>query len=147
MRTKADRLRHTICFEVFGLVTCTPLASWWLDRDLMRVGVMSIIISLTAMVCNYIFNLAFDHLLVKMGRLVHVRPPWLRVVHAFSFEASLIIVTTPFVAWWLDISLWAAFVADIGIALFYLVYAYLFNWAYDVVWPMPHAIAPVKVKE
>lgn len=147
MRTQADRLRHTICFEAIGLVSCTPLASWLLDRDLVRVGTMSIIISLTAMGCNYLFNLAFDHLLVKLGRPVHVRPPWLRAVHAVSFEASLIFLTVPFVAWWLGLSLGAALVADIGLALFFLVYAYLFNWAYDAVFPMPEAAVIVAVRE
>jgi len=137
MRTQADRLRHTILFELIGLLTCTPLASWILDRDLIRVGTMSIAISMTAMGCNYLFNLAFDHLLVKLGRPVNVRPPWLRAIHAVSFESCLLLITVPFVAWWLDLSLWAAFVTDIGFALFFLIYAYIYNWAYDAVFPMP----------
>jgi len=137
MRTQADRLRHTILFELIGLLTCTPLASWILDRDLIKVGTMSIVISLTAMGCNYLFNIAFDHLLIRLGRPVHVRPPWLRVIHAVSFESCLLILTVPFVAWWLDLSLWAAFLTDISFALFFLVYAYFYNWAYDVVFPMP----------
>lgn len=137
MRTQADRLRHTLLFELLGLITCTPLASWVLDRELFKVGAMSVIISLTAMACNYLYNLAFDHLLVRLGRPVHVRPPWLRAVHAICFEGSLLCLTTPFVAWWLDLGLLAALITDLGIALFFLVYAYIFNWAYDVVFPMP----------
>ncbi|BCS89075.1 PACE efflux transporter [Pseudodesulfovibrio sediminis] len=141
MRTLADRLRHTILFELIGLLTCTPIASYILDRDIIKVGTMTIIVSLTAMVFNYLFNLGFDHLLVKLGRPVNVRPPWLRTIHAVSFEGSLILFTTPFVAWWLDMGLWAAFMTDIGFALFYLVYTYLFNWAYDILFPMPVQLA------
>lgn len=147
MRTQADRLRHTVLFELIGLLTCTPLASWILDRDLLRIGAMSIVISATAMICNYLFNIAFDHILVRLGRPVNVRPPWLRVVHAVSFEASLIVITVPFVAWWLDLSLWAAFLADIGFALFFLVYAYIYNWAYDAIFPMPSEPVPETVTE
>ncbi len=139
MRTPADRLRHTILFEVIGLVTCTPLASWALGRDFFRVGVMTMIISLTAMVCNYLFNLAFDHVLESLGHPVNVRPPWLRAVHAVLFEASLMLLTVPFVAWWLDLSLWAGFLTEVGFAVFFLVYAYIYNWAYDAYFPMPVA--------
>ncbi len=143
MRTQADRLRHTILFEVLGLITCTPLASWILDRDMVKIGTMSIFISITAMACNYVFNLAFDHLLVKLGRPVHHRPVRLRIIHAVSFEASLLLITIPFVAWWLEMSLWHAFITDIGFALFFLVYAYIYNWAYDRIFPMPEEeVAP-----
>lgn len=111
-----------------------------------RIGTMSVIISMTAMVCNYLFNLGFDHLLRALGRPVHVRPPWLRAIHAVSFEASLLIITVPFVAWWLDMGLWTAFVTDIGFALFFLGYAYIFNWVYDRVFPMPLDPVPETVR-
>jgi uncharacterized membrane protein len=37
----------------------------------------------------------------------------------------------PLAAWWLGISLWAAFLLDIGIVLFFLPYTFLYNLAYD----------------
>lgn len=141
MRTKADRLRHTLLFEIIGLLTCTPLAAWILDKGMMQIGSMSLAISLTAMVCNYLFNLAFDHALVKTGRPVNVRPPWMRCLHAVLFELSLLILTIPMVAWWLNMTLWQAFITDIGFVLFFLVYAYVFNWTYDRAFPMPTAPA------
>jgi len=137
MRTQADRLRHTILFELIALVTCTPLASWILDKDLSRIGAMAIFLSCSAMVCNYAFNLVFDHMLKKLGRPVHHRPPRLRVIHALLFEGSFLVITVPVVAWWLDMTLWAAFVTDLGFAGFFLIYAYVFNWAYDRIFPMP----------
>lgn len=137
MRTQADRLRHTIFFELIGLATCAPLAAWILDRDLVKIGAMSMFISITAMGCNYLFNLAFDHLLKRLGRPVHHRPVRLRVIHAVAFESTLLLITIPVVAWWLDMTLWHAFVTDLGFALFFLVYAYVYNWAYDHIFPMP----------
>ncbi len=137
MRTKRDRIRHTILFELLGLLICTPLASWILGKDMHKIGAMTIFISATAMVCNLLYNVAFDYALKKLGRPVHHRPPWLRAIHAVLFESTLIFFTVPFVAWWLDMTLWTAFIADIGFALFYLVYAYIYNWAYDYVFPMP----------
>jgi uncharacterized membrane protein len=61
----------------------------------------------------------------------------LRILHATLFEASLLVLTIPMVAWWLDMGLWAAFLADIGFAFFFLIYAFMYNWIYDVVFPVP----------
>ncbi|MDC0336163.1 PACE efflux transporter [Pseudodesulfovibrio sp.] len=137
MRTQADRIRHTILFEGIALITVTPLAAWILDRNMAQIGSMAIFLSVAAMGCNYLFNLAFDHLLKKLGRPVHHRPPKLRIIHALLFEGSFLVVTVPVVAWWLDMTLWAAFVTDMGFAVFFLLYAYVFNWAYDCICPMP----------
>lgn len=137
MRTHTDRLRHTLLYEFFGLILCTPLAAWALDRELMRVGLMSISMSAAAMVCNYIFNLAFDHLLVRLGRPLNVRPPLLRAVHALSFEIFLATATVPLIILWLDLPLGAALLADLAFSAFFLGYTYLYNWAYDTVFPMP----------
>jgi uncharacterized membrane protein len=137
MRTHADRLRHTLLYELFGLVLCTPLASWALGRDLLRVGLLSVSMSAAAMVCNYLFNLAFDHLLLRLGRPLNVRPPWLRALHALSFEVSLTLLTVPLIMWWLDLSPWAALLTDLGYTGFFLVYTYIYNWAYDAAFPIP----------
>ena len=137
MRTTADRIRHSILFELIGLASCTPVAAWILDKGLVQIGALNIVLSMTAMCLNYVFNLVFDIALVRLGRPVNVRPPWMRVLHAILFEASLIIIAIPVVAWWLDMTLWAAFLTDIGFTLFFLVYAFVFNWAYDVIFPMP----------
>ncbi|MBW2172285.1 MAG: PACE efflux transporter [Deltaproteobacteria bacterium] len=137
MRTTADRIRHTLLFEMIGLAACAPLASWVLDKGLAQVGALSIVLSLTAMLLNYVFNLIFDTMLVRLGRPVNVRPTWMRVLHATLFEASLLILAVPVVAWWLDMTLWIAFLTDIGFALFFLIYAFVYNWVYDVVFPMP----------
>ena len=124
-------------FEIIGLAICAPLASWILDKGLAQVGVLSIVLSLTAMMLNYVFNLVFDISLVWLGRPVNLRPVWMRVLHAMLFEVSLLILTVPVVAWWLDMTLWTAFITDIGFALFFLIYAFIYNWVYDVVFPMP----------
>ena len=137
MRTSADRIRHTLLFEIIGLAICTPLASWILDKGLAQIGALSIVLSVAAMCVNYVFNLVFDLALVRLGRPVNVRPVRMRMLHAMLFETSLIIFTLPMVAWWLDMPLWAAFLTDMGFALFFLIYAFVYNWAYDVVFPMP----------
>lgn len=140
MRSTVDRLRHTVLFELFGVITCAPLAAWILNKSLAQVGSLSIALSLLAMCVNYAYNYFFDVTLIKLGRQLSDRPPWLRVVHAVMFEGSLVILTVPVVAWWLDMNLWQAFLTDLGFVLFFLVYAYVYNWGYDIVFPIPEHV-------
>ncbi|SDK34304.1 Uncharacterized membrane protein [Maridesulfovibrio ferrireducens] len=142
MRNTADRIRHTLLFEIIGISACVPLASWILDKGIAQLGTMSLAISFTAMCLNFIFNLSFDKALIKLGRPVNVRPAWMRIFHATLFEVTLLALTLPGVAWWLEMTMWDAFVTDLGFALFFLVYAFFFNWTYDVVFPMPVTLVP-----
>ena len=54
-----------------------------------------------------------------------------RAVHAIAFEAGLVAIVVPLVAWWLDMSLLDALILDIGLLLFFLPYTFLFNLGYD----------------
>lgn len=139
MRKTADRIRHSILFEIIGLATCTPLAAWILDKGMLHLGTLNVALSLTAMLMNYLYNLVFDLVLVRLGRPVNVRPVRMRVLHAILFEISLILITTPMVAWWLDMTLWIASLTDLRFTLYFLVYTFVYNWAYDVIFPMPVA--------
>ena len=136
MRTTADRIRHAILFEIFGLLLITPLASFATGHGLGEIGVIAIIASLLAMGWNYVYNLAFDHGMVKVRGSVE-KTVVIRVFHALFFELGLLVVMLPFIAWFLGISVWEALLMDIGIALFYMVYAYVYNWIYDRVFPVP----------
>ena len=43
----------------------------------------------------------------------------------------------PLMAWWLDISLLEALIADLAILAFFFVYAIAFTWAFDRVFGLP----------
>jgi uncharacterized membrane protein len=61
----------------------------------------------------------------------------MRVAHAVLFEGGLLVALMPLIAWYLGVSLLQAFMMDVSFALFYLVYAFVFNWAYDRIFPLP----------
>ncbi|WP_353888765.1 chlorhexidine efflux transporter [uncultured Psychrobacter sp.] len=42
------------------------------------------------------------------------------------------------VAWYLNISLWHAFVMDVSLVGFYLFYTFSYNWVYDKLFPITH---------
>ncbi|PKR55882.1 PACE efflux transporter [Thalassospira marina] len=136
MRTTLDRIRHAVSFEIIGLLIVIPLGGWVFDFGMNEIGVVAIVSATIAMLWNYVFNLVFDH--IMRAFCGHTgKSLVLRVFHAIAFEAGLLTVLMPFIAWYLDVSLWRAFTMDVSFSAFYLVFAFAFNWAYDVIFPIP----------
>lgn len=136
MRTTRDRIRHAISFEIIGLALITPLGALGFGMHAEDVGVVAIVGATLATCWNYAYNLGFDRAMKRIRGTVHKTVP-LRVLHALLFEAGLLIVMLPFIAWYLGIGLWQALVLDAAFAIFYLCYAFVFNWVYDRVFPLP----------
>lgn len=135
MRTTKDRLRHTLGFEVIGLIIFIPLASSVSGFDSQLVGSMAVVGSIIAMLWNYFYNWVFDRVLLKLrGELD--KTVLLRMLHAFMFECGLLSLYLPLIAWYLNISLWSAFMMGVSMATFYLVYAFFYNWIYDKAFPI-----------
>ncbi|WP_394780307.1 multidrug/biocide efflux PACE transporter [Undibacterium sp.] len=125
-----ERGLHAVLFEVTAILISAPLLVGVMGISLSAAGMLTIFVSLAAMLWNVIFNMAFDRVL---RRLQLVRDLKLRIAHAMAFELGLLLMVVPMAAWWLDISLLQAFVLDIGLILFFLPYTLVFNWVYDVV--------------
>lgn len=136
MRSTRDRIRQAVSFELIGLLIITPLGAWVFGHDPFDIGLLAAAAATIATVWNYVYNLLFDHALVRATGRVRKRPLE-RVLHAVGFEAGILIALLPVVAWWLDISLWQAFVMDLFFAGFYMVYAFVFTWGYEQVFPVP----------
>ena len=138
MRSTPDRIRHAISFEVLGLLIVTPLGMWVFDVPLEHIGVVTVVSATIATAWNYLYNVLFDHAMLRLaGRLT--KTVAIRVLHAVLFEAGLLLVLMPFIAWYLQVSMVQALVMDVAFALFYMGYAFVFNWAYDIVFPIPNA--------
>ncbi|WP_136682581.1 PACE efflux transporter [Falsirhodobacter xinxiangensis] len=136
MRTTGDRIRHALSFEIIGLALFTPLAAVGFGMPVHDVGVVAVVGATLATCWNYAYNLCFDKAMKRLRGTVH-KTVALRVLHAILFEGGLLVMMLPFIAWYLGVTLWHALVMDAAFALFYLVYAFVFNWAYDRVFPLP----------
>lgn len=136
MRSTADRIRHAIAFEVIGILLATPFTALTFHLPGETSTVVVAVSALVAMAWNYLYNLGFDHALKALGRSTEKSVP-MRVAHAILFELGLTALLLPFVALYLGIGLWEALVMDIALALFYVAYAFVFNWAYDRLFPLP----------
>lgn len=126
----AERFFHALTFEVLAIMLSAPVLSWLMGVPMTAVGLLTLMISLIAMVWNIVFNTLFD----RIARRFHlVRTFGVRIVHAVSFELGLIVTVVPLAAWWWDMRLLDAFLLDIGLVLFFLPYTLLFNLGYDKV--------------
>jgi uncharacterized membrane protein len=135
MRSARDRVRHAVMFEAVALAIVAPLGGLLFGVDLLHFGMVAAVSTTIAMGWNYVFNLGFDHALLRAGRSLH-KSVQIRVLHAVLFEGGLLLLLVPFIAWYLQVPLWDALVMDLTLAGFYLVYAFAFNWAYDGVFPL-----------
>ena len=138
MRTPRDRVRHAVLFELIALVLVAPLGGLVFGIDVAHFGVVALVSTTLAMLWNYAYNLGFDHALLRLGRPV-AKTVKLRILHAVLFEAGLLLLLVPFIAWYLAVPLWQAFLMDLSLAGFYLLYAFVFNWLYDLAVPLPAA--------
>ncbi|MFD2737976.1 PACE efflux transporter [Sulfitobacter aestuarii] len=138
MRTTRDRIRHALSFEILALLIVTPLGAWLFHLPLHEMGVVTIVSATIATLWNYLYNILFDHAMLRLRGDLR-KTVGIRILHAVTFEAGLLLVLMPFIAWYLGISLIEAFLIDVGFALFYLIYAFCFNWLYDVIFPIPQS--------
>jgi len=106
-------------------------------------GAMSVVASTLAIAWNVTFNHLFERWEARQA--VRGRSVLRRVVHAIGFEGGLALVLIPLMAWWFGVSLWQATLMEAGLLLFFLVYTYVFNWAFDRVFGLPASAQPVPV--
>ncbi|MBD2750968.1 PACE efflux transporter [Microvirga sp. BT688] len=136
MRLAWDRIRHAISFELGGLALVSPLAAWAFDLPVADITVVRIACAIIATVWTYVYNVAFDTILQHL-RGGTEKSILMRILQAVLFEAGLLAMLTPLLAWYLGISLVHAFVMDVVFAVVYVVYAFAFNWTYDCVFRSP----------
>ena len=136
MRTSRDRIRHALLFEIIMILVCTPLLSFILHKPLETMGVMGVIMSLLAMGWNYLYNLLFDHALIRLDRPLYPRSLVMRTVHALLFEGGFALVSIPMVMVWLHFSFFNALMFDLAFLLVVPIYTLLYNGLYDRVFPM-----------
>jgi uncharacterized membrane protein len=138
MRTFRERVRHALLFEAVALAIFIPGSALVFNQPMQHMGVIGVASATIATLWNFVFNVGFDRAMLRLrGSLQKTMA--IRVAHTFLFEAGLVVMLIPMIAWYLGIGLWEALLMDIAIVIFYLVYGFLFNIAYDRVFPVTAA--------
>ncbi|MBI5781576.1 MAG: PACE efflux transporter [Rhodocyclales bacterium] len=137
LRNWRDRARQVLAFEAGGLLLITPPFSWASGAPVLDSLGLLALLALIAALWNACYNTVFDRLEAHfLRRRADLRPPLWRVAHALGFEGGLLFLTLPVIVAWTGMGWLEALVADLGLALAYTVYAYVFNWGYDRLFPI-----------
>lgn len=127
-RSVIERVFHACTFEFFAIVFTMLIGIFLLNKPVESMGIVSVLISVTALLLNIIFNWIFDKLFPFING---DRPIKIRILHAVGFESTLILFTVPMLAFFLKVSLLEALMIEAGLLIFFLFYTYLYNWSYD----------------
>lgn len=134
------RIGYAVSFEVIGVLLVSGGLSLFFGAPLSESGPFAVLGSAVAMIWSILFNTIFERWEARQTR--RGRGIGRRVLHAAGLEGGLVILLAPVMAWWLDVGLMAALVADIGLTLVFLVYTYLFNLGFDLVFGLPQSARP-----
>lgn len=129
-RSVKERVFHACTFEFFAIVFTMLIGIFLLNKPVGSMGILSVLISVIALILNIVFNWLFDRFFpfVNGERSIKVR-----MLHAIGFEGALVLFTVPMIALFLKVSLLEAFMIEIGFLIFFLFYTYVYNWCYDKV--------------
>ncbi|MGF1680310.1 PACE efflux transporter [Photobacterium minamisatsumaniensis] len=126
--SKIERLFHAVLFEVLAVSFAIIGLMFFTEHPVTSLSGTMIAVATVAMIWNMIFNAIFDLFFTgnREDRSLKARGAQL-----IGFESGLLLLTVPLMAWLLSVSLWEAFVLDIGVTVFITVYAFVFNYCYD----------------
>lgn len=137
LRSPRERLVQTLWFEGLGLVLVAPAYAAVSGAPAGESFVLIAALSLAVMLWAALYNTVFDVLeRRRTGRVASDRPHGLRTLHAIGLEASSVVVTWPLVWALTPLSWWGALAADLGLAVVYALYGYVFFWAFDRLRPV-----------
>jgi uncharacterized membrane protein len=135
MLPRTRRILQAILYEVFAIAFVGPVLSFAFDKPQSSTLGLAFVLSSIALAWNYIFNAMFEHW--ESRQSVRGRSFVRRLAHGIGFEGGLVVILVPVMSWWLDISLFDAFLANLGLLAFFFVYAIAFTWAFDRVFGLP----------
>ncbi len=141
MQGKKRKVVQAISYELVALVFITPALAWIFKGGLAVSGALGVMLCVTAMLWNMLFNSLFEAWEARQRN--RQRTVKRRVLHAISFELGLLLMTVPMLVWMLEIEWWQALVTDFSLMLFFLLYAFVFQWCFDLLFGVPSAtLAP-----
>ncbi|MBW3696703.1 PACE efflux transporter [Vibrio sp. T187] len=125
-----ERILHMVLFELVALILMASLATLITGNDASKMAGLALTLSLIAMVWNYVYNYGYDK---AFGADRTKRNAKTRVLHGLGFELGMMLLSFPVLMWALQLDFWTVLVMDIGVVIFFVLYAIGFNWVYDVV--------------
>ena len=135
MQGAKRKVVYVTLFEVIAIGCTTAGLTLFSSQGAAHASVAAVASSIIAVVWNLLYNTLFEAWEARQA--TRGRGMARRVVHAVGFEAGMLAMLVPLFAWWLDVTLWQAFVLDFGLVLFFVAYTFLFSWGFDTLFGLP----------
>lgn len=135
MSPTTRRVVQAALFESIAIAVVTPTLALIFSHPPGSAFVLSAALSSIALAWNYVFNLLFERWEARQA--VKGRTLLRRIAHGVGFEGGLTVFLVPVMAYWLDVSLWTALMADLSLLAFFFVYTVAFTWAFDKIFGPP----------
>lgn len=137
LRSTRERVGQAIAYEVGWMLIAAPLYALLFHQSVAQSALLVVALCAATLVWSPLHNALFDRVELRMtARVASDRPTPVRLLHAFTHEASSIVVTAPLIMVIGGHGLVEAIAIDIGLTLLDTVYAYAFYLAYDKARPV-----------
>lgn len=133
------RVVYAVIFEALAIVFTTLILAA-LGNSAGPSFLVGVVSSAVALIWNMVFNTLFEKWEAWSGHTG--RPLWVRMLHMTLFESGLVLFLVPAVALILQISLWEAFLYELALIIFFLIYTGIYAWCFDRVFGMPDSAQP-----
>jgi uncharacterized membrane protein len=135
LQPRTRRVLQAVLYEVGAIAVVGPVLALVFDKPTGSTLALAVLLSTIALCWNYLFNGLFERWEARQA--VKGRSFARRLAHGTGFEGGLTVLLVPVMAWWLDTTPLAAFLANLGLLAFFFVYAVGFTWAFDRVFGLP----------
>ncbi|MEB3794228.1 MULTISPECIES: PACE efflux transporter [Acinetobacter] len=129
------RIVYVSSYEVIGMVISSVGLALLAGDSVEHTGPLSVMITTIALTWNFIYNILYEKWEARQDS--KSRTVKRRIVHAIGFQITLVIFLIPLIAWWMDISLVAAFWLDVAFIIIIPIYTFIFNWTFDKLFGLP----------
>ncbi|HAV5335907.1 TPA: PACE efflux transporter [Acinetobacter baumannii] len=134
------RIVYVSSYEIIGMVISSVGLALLAGDSVEHTGPLSVMITTIAVTWNFIYNILYEKWEARQER--KSRTVKRRIAHAIGFQITLVMFLIPLIAWWMNISLVAAFWLDVAFIIIIPIYTFIFNWTFDKLFGLPASAQP-----
>lgn len=139
------RIVYVSSYEIIGMVISSVGLALLAGDSIEHTGPLSVMITTIAVTWNFIYNILYEKWEARQEN--KSRTVKRRIAHAIGFQITLVMFLIPLIAWWMDISLVAAFWLDVAFIIIIPIYTFIFNWTFDKLFGLPASAQVNTVQE
>lgn len=129
------KILYAVSFESLGVAVASGGLLVMSEASAYQSISLSTLAASLALAWSFVFNSLFERWEARQMR--RGRSLGRRSAHAILFEGGLVVILVPVTAWWLKVGLWQAMAYEAGLIGLFILYTYLFTWAFDSLFGLP----------